>query len=47
MKKRGSQVDDLDQLKLKTVVLHDNRDGEIHMTQPIAFVATNLVSVDG
>jgi len=35
VKKRESQVGELDQLKLKTVVLHNNRDSEIHMTQPV------------
>ena len=32
VKKCGSQVGELDQLKLKTVVLYDYRDEEIHMT---------------
>ena len=46
MKKHGSQVGELDQLKLKTVVLHDDHDDEIHMTQLVRFVATDLISVD-
>jgi len=32
VKKRESQVGKLDELKLKTVVLHGDRDGEIYMT---------------
>ena len=46
MKKRESQVVMLDKLKLKTIVLHNDCDEEIHMTQPIRFVAANLISVD-
>ena len=45
MKKYESQVDELDQLKLKTVVLYDNRDEEIHMTQPVGYIAADLISV--
>ena len=45
MKKRGPQIGELDQLKLKTVVLDDDHDGGIHMTHPIGFVATYLFSV--
>ena len=33
MKKRESQVGELNQLKLKTVVLHGDRDEELHMAQ--------------
>jgi len=33
IRKRESQVDKLDQLKLKTVILHDGIGKEIHMTQ--------------
>jgi len=47
VKKREFQVGELDQLKLKTVVLHDDRDKEIHMTQPAGFVAADLVSING
>jgi len=47
VKKRGSQVCELDQLKMKTGVLYDDHDGEIHMTQPVGFIATKLISVDG
>jgi len=45
IKKRESQVGELDQLKLK-VVLHDGIDKETYMTQSIEFVAADLVSVD-
>ena len=30
---------------LKTDVLHDDRDGEVHMAQPDGFIVTELVSV--
>ena len=46
VKKHGSQVGELNQLKLKTVILHNDRDGEIHMTQPVGFITADLVSVD-
>ena len=46
VKKYRSQVSELDQLKLKIVILHDNRDKEIHMTQLVGFVAADLVLVD-
>ena len=46
MKRRGSQVGLLDQLELKTDVLHYDRDGETYMTQPVGFIAANLLSVD-
>jgi len=46
VKKCRSQVSELDQLKLKIVILHDNRDEEIHMTQLVRFVAADLVLVD-
>ena len=45
MKKHESQVDELDLLQLKTIVLHDDHDKEIHMTQPVEFVAQNLASI--
>ena len=47
MKKHGSQVGELDKLKLKTVILHDDCNVEIHMTKPDEFVAADLVSADG
>ena len=46
MKKRGSQVDELDHLKLKTIVLHDDRAEEIRMTRPVGFITAYLFSVD-
>ena len=45
MKKRESQIGKLDQLKLKTVVLYGNQDGEVHMTQPVGFVAAKSIAV--
>ena len=42
VKKRESQIIELDQIKLKTVVLHDCIGKEIDMTRPIGFVAGNL-----
>jgi len=45
VKKRESHVDELYQFKLKTVVLYDDRDEEVHMTQPVRFVAAKSVSV--
>jgi len=47
VKKRESQHGELDQLKLKIIVLHGGRDGEIHMTQTVGFVIADLISVDG
>ena len=47
VKKRGSQVGELYQLKLKIVVLYDDRDSEIHMTQSVGFITAILVSDDG
>ena len=49
MKKRESQsrstVGDLERLKLKVVVLHDSIGKEIHMTQLVGFVTTDMVIV--
>jgi len=45
MKKCGSQVGELDQLKLKVVILHDGIGKEIYMTQPVGFVTADLNSV--
>ena len=45
MKKRESQVGELDELNLKITVLYDDRDEEIHMTQSVEFVAAKMVSV--
>ena len=46
VKNRGSQVGEFDQLKLETVLLHDDLDKEIHMTQSIGFVPADLISVN-
>ena len=45
VKNREPQVSELDKLKLMAVVLHDGIGKEIHMTQPVQFVAANLVPV--
>jgi len=47
VKKHESQVGKLDQLKLKTIILHDDCDDEIHITQPVGFSAADLVSING
>jgi len=46
VKKRESQLGDLDQLKLKTVALYSDRDEEIHVTQSVGFVAAESILVD-
>jgi len=46
VKKRGCQIGELDQLKLKTVVLHDGIGKEIHMTQLVGFVTADLKIID-
>ena len=46
MKKYGSEVSELDQLKLKIVILHNNHGDEIHMTQLVEFVTANLILID-
>jgi len=45
VKKSESQVGEIDQLKLKTDVLHGDKDVEVHMAQLDEFVAAELVSV--
>ena len=45
MKKYESRVGKRDKLKLKVVVLHDGIGEEVHMTQPVQFVAEDLVPV--
>ena len=45
MKKCESQVGELDQLQLKTAVLHGDQDEEVHMTQSVGFVAAKSISV--
>ena len=42
VKKRESQISELDQLKLKAVVLHDSIGSEIDMTQPVGFSTVDL-----
>ena len=44
--KRTSQIDELDKLKLKVVVLCNGIGKEVHMTQPVEFVTADLISVD-
>jgi len=46
VKKRGSQIGELDQLKLKVVVLHDGIDKEIHIIQLVGFVVADLKIID-
>ena len=43
VKKHESQISEINQLKLKTV-LHNDRD-EIHMTQSVGFVVADSISV--
>ena len=45
VKKRGSQVGELDQLKLKIVALHGDYDEEVHMTQLFGFIDAKSISV--
>ena len=47
MKKHESQADELGQLKLKTVILQDDRYDETHTTEPVGFIAADLVSANG
>ena len=42
VKKRESQIGELDKLKLKVIVLHDDIGKEIHMTQPVRFLLLEL-----
>jgi len=46
VKKYESQISELDQLKLKVVILHDGIGKEIHMTQPVGYVAGDLKIID-
>ena len=39
VKKRESQIGELDKFKLKAVVLHDGIGKEVHVTQPVQFAA--------
>ena len=43
-KKRESQIDELDKLKLK-VVLHDGIGKEVHMTQSVGSITADSISV--
>ena len=45
VKKHKSQFGERDKLKLKVVVLHDDIEKEVHMTQPVRFNTEDLVSV--
>ena len=45
VKRRESQVGEIDQLKLKMVVFHNDRDGEVHMTHLVGFVIIKSVSI--
>ena len=45
VKMHKPQVSELDKLKLNVIVLHDGIDKEVHMTQPVGFVAADSVSV--
>ena len=45
VKKRGSQIGELDKLKLKIVVPHDGTGKEVHMTQPTGFITADSVSI--
>jgi len=46
VKKRESEIGELDKLKLKVIVLYDGIGKEIHMTQLVGFITTGSVSVD-
>ena len=46
MKKRESQIGELDKLNLKVVILHDGIGKEVHIIQPIGFIAANLKITD-
>ena len=54
VKKCESQVGKLDKLKLKALFFmaiemkrfHGNRDGDVHMTQLVRFIAGESISVD-
>ena len=45
VKKRESQIGELNKLKLKVVVLHDDIGKEVHMTQPVGFIAAYSILV--
>jgi len=45
VKRHESQIGELNHLKLKTVVLHSDQDGEIHITQLVGFVVVKSILV--
>ena len=45
VKKHESQVGERNKLKLKAVVLHDGIGKEVHMSQPVRFIAKDLNTV--
>ena len=46
MKKHEFQIGELEQLKLKTTVIHGDRDEEVHMIQLVRFFVAESVLVD-
>ena len=46
VKKHESQVDELDKLKLKVIILHDGIGKDVNMTQAVGFIATDLKTID-
>jgi len=45
VKKLESQIDKLEKLKLKVIVLHDSIGKEVHMTQVVEFITVDSISV--
>jgi len=45
VKKYESQIGELDKLKIKAVVLHDDIGKEVHMTQLVGFIAADSISI--
>jgi len=46
VKKRESQIGELDRLNLKVVVLDDGIGKEVHITQPLGLIAADLKITD-
>jgi len=46
VKKHESQIAEIDNLKLKVVILHDSIGKKVHITQPVGFVAADFVTAD-
>jgi len=46
VKKYESQVDELDKLKLKVIILHDGIGKDVNMTQAVGFIATDLKTIN-